>query len=177
MATIKYDERFEGWDAYVKRLNLPHLTEIVSIDSHCALGESRLTSDETADIAPANEVGPHPVCFRTLECLQGCLVRIAPTVPFNLLCVFREPDEPPVSPQPSFVLLGCDLIEDRTGISAVTNCGRQFSAVIGAADVNAHGLINTFERAKAIQRELLRVYPQDPHANCSLWAMFRARPR
>jgi len=95
----------------------------------------------------------------------------------DLLCVFREPDEPPVSPQPSFVLLGCDLIEDRTGISAVTNCGRQFSAVIGAADVNAHGLINTFERAKAIQRELLRVYPQDPHANCSLWAMFRARPR
>ena len=167
MATTRFDQRFEGWDAYVKWCNLPHLAEVVSIDSHCVLGGNRLTPDERANIAPANEVGPHPVCFRTLECLEGCLVRITPTVPFNLFCVFREPDEPPVSPRPSFALLGYDLIEDRTGISAVTNCGRQLSAVVGGADVNAHGLINTLERAKEIQTELLRVYLPDPHANCS----------
>jgi hypothetical protein len=135
-----------------------------------------LTTDEWANIAPAEEVGPHPVCFRTLECLQGCLVRIAPKVPFNLLCVFREPDEPPVSPRSPFALLGYDLIEDRTGVSALTNCGSGFPSVLVASKITKCGLINTFEHAKEMQRELPRAYPDNPHANCSLWAIFRGNP-
>ena len=161
----------------MKWRNLPQLTEVVSMDSYCVLGENRLTPDEWASIAPADEVGQHVVCFRTLECLQGCLARIAPTVPFNLLCVFREPDEPPVSPQPSFDLLGYDLSEDRTGISALTNCGSGFPLVLVDTEITACGLIGTFERAKEIQRDLPRAYPHEPHANCSLWAIFRAKPR
>src|SRR5262249_42223327 len=69
--TQKFDRTSIGWDAYAKWRNLPQLTEVVSMDSYCVLGEHHLTANERADIAPASEVGPHPVCFRTLECLRG----------------------------------------------------------------------------------------------------------
>jgi len=175
MATQKFDRTSVGWDAYAKWRNLPQLAEVVSMDSYCMLGGHRLTAKEWADIAPAAEVGTQVACFRTLECLRGCLIRIGPTVPFNLLCVFREPNEPPVSPQPSFALLGYDLIEDRTRISALTNCGGGFPAAFSDAEISELGLIRTYERAKEIQKELPRAYPHEPHANCSLWAIFRAR--
>jgi hypothetical protein len=146
---------------------LPQLVEVVSVEDDCLLGT--LTAEEVLNIA---DVGTHLVCFRDLKRLQETVARVGVTAPINLLCVFRAKGAP-VAPQPAFTFLGYDLIDDKTAVRAVTNCGSQFSAVIGDADVNVYELINTFERAKEIQRELRRVYPRDPHANCSLWAIFR----
>ena len=172
MATTKLDPTSEGWDAYANWRKLPQLVEVVTIEDHYMPLRNQLTVEDWASVASADEVGP-PLCFRDLERLQRAIARISPTLPLNLLCVFREPTEPPIAPQSSFTFLGYDLIEDKTGVSAVTNCGGQFAAVIEDGEINARGLIDTFDRAKEIQRELPKSYPQDPHACCSLWAIFR----
>jgi hypothetical protein len=173
IANRRFDRTSPGWDAYAKWRGLSQLIEVVSIENYSVLQGRRLTPEEWSNVAPAAEVGPHPVCFRNLDLLQGCLARTVPEVPFNLLCVFREPAEPPVARLSPFTLLGYDLIEDRTGVSALTNCSSGFPAVIVAAEISEFGLIRTFERAKEVQRDLPRAYPQEPHAYCSLWAIFR----
>jgi hypothetical protein len=170
MATWKFDQTSEGWVAYVTWRGLTQLVEVVSIECNChRLLRKVLTAEDWVNIAPFDEVR-HVVCFRDLARLRQTVARVGQTATLDLLCVFREPTKPPVAPQSAFTFLGYDLIDDQTTVSSVSNC--KFP-VIGEVDVNAHGLINTFERAKEIQRELLRVYPQDPHANCSLWAIFR----
>jgi hypothetical protein len=172
MATTKFDPTSQGWDAYANWRKLPQLVEVVTIEDHYMPLRNQMTAEDWASVAPASEVG-QPLCFTNLDRLQQAIARMSPTVPLNLLCVFREPTQSPIAPRSSFTFLGYDLIDDKRSVSAVTNCGDQFSAVINNAEINAHGLIKTFERAKEIQRELRRVYPGDPHANCSLWAIFR----
>ena len=112
---------------------LPQLVEVVSVEDDCLLGT--LTAEEVLNIA---DVGTHLVCFRDLKRLQETVARVGVTAPINLLCVFRAKGAP-VAPQPAFTFLGYDLIDDKTAVRAVTNCGSQFSAVIGDADVTCTG--------------------------------------
>jgi len=65
-----------------------------------------------------------------------------------------------------FELLGYDLIEDRTGISALSNCGGGFPAAFADDEITKCGLIRSFERAKEVQRQLPRDYSKEPHAYC-----------
>lgn len=172
MAVSKFDPESEGWEAFIRWRRLPQLSEVVSIEIECILSLADLTPDDRREIASSDLVGPHPRCFKNLERLKDAIRRRAPVAPFNLLCVHRQPVTVP-SPRTSFEPLGYDLIEDRTGISAVTNCGHQFSDVIEDAEINRFGLIDAFERAKVIQAELLIRHRGDLHANCSLWAISR----
>ena len=91
-----------------------------------------------------------------------------------LLCVFRNPDGAldPTKLAPAFTLLGYDLIEDRTGVSSVTN-SRSFTAAFPNAEISECGLIRSFDRAKEMQEQMPRLFPADPHASCSLWAVSR----
>ncbi|MGB8609688.1 MAG: hypothetical protein WCE28_32215, partial [Bradyrhizobium sp.] len=65
--------------------------------------------------------------------------------PFKLICVFREPVVPPRLPQSRspFELLGYDLIEDRTGMSALSNCGGGFPAAFADDEITECGLIRS----------------------------------
>jgi hypothetical protein len=108
IANQRFDRTSPGWDAYAKWRGLSQLIEVVSIENYSVLQGSHLTPEEWSNVAHAAEVGPHPVCFRNLDLLQGCLARTVPVVRFNLLCVFREPAEPPVARLSLFTLLGYD---------------------------------------------------------------------
>jgi hypothetical protein len=175
MATHRFDRTSEGWEAYAEFRKLPQLVEVVSMENHSAILRSELTSEEWADIVSDREFDRF-LCFGHLEWLQKCLERIRLSTPYNLLCVFREPVAPPVLPQSQsqFQVLGYDLIHHSTGVSALTNCGSGFPAVIDEDEITECGLIRTLERAKQIQRQLPETYPREPHAYCNLWAIFRA---
>jgi hypothetical protein len=79
---------------------------------------------------------------------------------------------PPAS-EPAFEFLGCDLIDD-LGISALTNRGGGFPAAFSDTEISELGLIRTLERAKKMQADLRSEYPNEAHADCSLWAFFRS---
>lgn len=71
-----------------------------------------------------------------------------------------------------FKFYGYDLLEDFTSISALTNCGG-FDKAFLPKDISEYGLIIDFKKAKVIQQLLMGKYPYEPHADCTLWAIWR----
>jgi hypothetical protein len=94
---------------------------------------------------------------------------------YRLLCVVREPDATPTLP-PSlseFDFIGFDLLELITRTSALTNCGG-FEGAFTPDDLSPKGLICDYGRARQVQAELRRLYPEEHHAKCEVWAVFSA---
>jgi hypothetical protein len=92
----------------------------------------------------------------------------------NLLCVFRNPTAEPsgAQVQEGFEFIGYDLLEKDSGMSALTNCGG-FPKAFSNGELSAKGLLMNHERSRTVQEALIREYPNEPHANCNLWAIFR----
>jgi len=90
----------------------------------------------------------------------------------NLLCVFRNPSEPPISPDTSFEFAGYDLVDVQHSASALTNCGG-FPDAFSNFELSTVGLLPDFNRAVEVQKLLRQRHPEEPHANCHLWAIFR----
>ena len=97
-----------------------------------------------------------------------------PTEDIQYLAVIAEPAEAcekQLPPRNGFEWVGYDLIE--SGISAITDCGGDFDKAIPYAQLNKFGLLSSFEEAKQTQRLLLQEYPDEPHAECSIVAIWR----
>jgi len=93
----------------------------------------------------------------------------------NLLCVFRNPSEPPIPPDGSFEFAGYDLVDVQHSASALTNCGG-FPDVFSNSELSTIGLLPNFNRAVEVQTLLRQRHPEEHHAKCHLWAIFRERP-
>jgi hypothetical protein len=170
IATETFTSRHETWANYIAFSGLSQLDEVVSLDG--ALCGTLLP--ETKD-----EYWPHIVneefmlnFFVDLDFLLAQLPEVAER---NLLCVYRNPSNEPQAPAGpvNFELLGYDLVEGMTGISALTNCGG-FPDVFDNSELSSKGLLTSHARALEVQSELRARYPGDPHAFCHLWAIFRA---
>jgi hypothetical protein len=72
--------------------------------------------------------------------------------------------------------MGYDLIEEETQISAITNCGG-FPDVFSNEELNRVGLISSFERAYEVRRLLAERHPEEPHAQCEMYALWRLNER
>lgn len=161
----------KAWKKYIAGSRLHQLTELVSLDS--SLCPSILASKKILD-----SYWPHIVnedfmldYFVDLDFLEG---QIQQKSDFNLLCVFRNPNaEPSPSLIPSgFNFVGYDLVEVDGGVSALTNCGG-FPDVFANSELTEKGLLQTYVRAAEVQTKLRELHPDEPHANCHLWAIFR----
>jgi hypothetical protein len=160
----------EAWTKYIAWSGLSQLDEIVSLDSMLC----RTLLPETRD-----EYWPHIVnedfmldYFVDLEFL---LANLPDTAERNLLCVYRNPPNEPSSPRGpvSFEFLGYDLVDVMGGVSALTNCGG-FPDVFDNGELSSKGLLTSHARAFEVQSQLRAKHPDEPHANCHLWAIFRA---
>lgn len=91
-----------------------------------------------------------------------------------LLAILREPEEDcrGIDHPEGFKFYGYDLIEDDTRISALTNCGG-FDKAFSASDLSRYGLIEEFRKARDVQLRLLENYPDEAHADCTLWAIWK----
>jgi hypothetical protein len=170
IATETFTSRREGWTKYIDWSGLTQLDEVVSLDP-------MLCPSLLADIK-ANH-WPHIVnedfmlnFFVDLEFLLAQLPDVAER---NLLCVFRNPLNPPPSPaRPlNFELLGYDIVDVQASASALTNCGG-FPEVFDNSELSSKGLLTSCTRALEVQSELRRRYPEEPHAHCHVWAILRA---
>ena len=75
---------------------------------------------------------------------------------------------------PRFEFCGFDPIEQQTGISALTNCGG-FDKAFLSGDLSDCGLLVDHARAIAVRQLLLAEYPEEPHACCRIWAIWRMK--
>jgi len=172
VATETFAPGHEGWATYIAWCGLTQLDEVVSLDP-------MLCPSLLPEIMA--EYWPHIVnedfmlnFFVDLEFLLG---ELPDGVERNLLCVFRNPMSEPPLPAASlnFEILGYDLVDVQASAGALTNCGG-FPEVFENSELSSKGLLTSCTRALEVQSELRRRYPGQPHANCHVWAIFRALP-
>lgn len=170
IATEKFDRSNRRWEKYVAWSGLTQLDEVVSLDaSLCPTVLPEIKPEYWSRIVNENFL----LCFFTdLDFLRAESSAIPRK---NLLCVFRNPSaHPEVEAGSGFEFVGYDLVENPSGTSALTNC-RGFPEAFSNSELSEKGLLRTFDRARQVESELIRHYPNEAHANCDLWAIFRGQ--
>ena len=161
----------ESWRKYIEWSRLSQLAEVLSDGVLCpSLVDVDCDEDWSHNINESFLLH----CFWDLAYLRK---KIPAGTEFNLVAVARNPAEEPTNwqPQPDFVYLGSDLIEAATGVSALTNCGG-FPDVFDNSEISPLGLIPGWHRAVEIQSALAKAHPEEPHARCDVWTIWRHAP-
>lgn len=170
IATERFDPSDgEGWQKYSAWAKIPSLTEVVSLDlSLCPRLIGEISDEDWNHIVNAD--------FRLhyFYHLDYLMTRIKDIPGRNVLGLYRNAtmhiDKVPGNGD--FRFLGYDLIEEQTRISALTNCGG-FPDVFDNEELNCFGLLGKFERASEVRSLLKEKHPEEPHANCELYAVWR----
>ena len=174
IATETFSPRdVEAWEKYVAWSGLKQLDEVVSLDSMlCPSVLDDIGADYWAHIVNEDYM---LAFFVDLEFL---LAQLSIDVKRNLLCVFRNPPDPPGPPVLSmgavtFEFLGYDLVDVMATASALTNCGG-FPEIFDNRELSSKGLLTSHGRAYEVQAALRARYPDKSQTNCHVWAIFRA---
>lgn len=174
---FRVSERFgpqagASWSKYIAWSGLSHLREVVGLD--CILCPSPLKTLLDEDwkhlVFPEHIFG----CFDTPGHAMRRLGGDVDGERLQLLALAREPGDLDVVAEspPGFAFKGFDLIEEATCISALTNCGG-FPGAFEAADLSSCGLVATATRAHEIRQALATLFPDEDHARCAVWAIWR----
>jgi hypothetical protein len=168
IAVERFTPHNEGWASYVKWIELPQLTDLITLDPALCrpLIQERIDADW-------DFVGPGPIDRGFFTSLK--YVRSRASGDGQIFCVFQNPDRFPNLPPEAadFIYVGCDLIDSMGDTSSLTNCGGSFPSVFLQAELSENGLLTSFERARDVQRELPEREPEEPHAYCDLFVVFR----
>lgn len=169
IATERFDTLSSGWQKYIAWSGLTQLEEVVSLDSS-------LCPTVLPDIKPEywDYIVNEDFMVRYFTDFEYLSKEIAEIPVKNVLCVFQNPDDSNLQTPSGFEFIGYDLVERDTRISALSNCGG-FRDAFSNAELSSRGLLISHSRAREVQEALRRHYPNEPHARCDLWAIFRLR--
>lgn len=170
IATERFDPTSAGWERYIAWSGLEQLDEVVSLDAS-------LSPTVLPKIKPEywSHIVNEDFMLRFFTDLDYLLNETALIPIKNLLCVFRNPAEHPSFPVPDgFEFIGYDLVDRNSSVSALTNCGG-FPNAFSNDELSEKGLIKVHGRSREVQDALRQQYPNEHHANCDLWAIFRNR--
>ncbi|MBW9065696.1 hypothetical protein JNB71_20535 [Rhizobium herbae] len=167
-------ERFDPskgsqWRDYIVWSGLTQLDEVVSLDGMlCPVILKETKASYWNHIV--NEDGMLNF-FTDLDFLKQ---QLGSQANLNILAVLRNPSEEAVLQGlgDRFRFLGYDLLDQDQGVSALTNCGG-FPDVFANAELSTKGLLQSHGRAREVQCGLKERYPQEYHADCNIWAIFR----
>lgn len=170
IATRRFDSSDGAkWSKYFEWAKIPRLVEAVTLDMMLC---PRLID------GPEDEDWHHIVCedFRLdyYYHLDYLLRRVEGVRRRNILGLYRNPEAHVACPPGpgDFEFCGYDLIEEQTQISALTNCGG-FPHAFDNAELNRFGLIGSFDRACEVRNLLAERYPEEAHAQCEIYALWR----
>jgi hypothetical protein len=171
-AVEAFDPRLGSvWDSYIAETGLKQLKEVITLDGI-------LCPDVIKELLPEDwkhNIDEDYVFFYFCD-LDYLLKRIGNFDRVNILAIIRNPGEECDNQifDGRFVFQGYDLIDVGGGISAITNCGG-FEKAISNDELSDVGLLSTLERAIEVQNLLKKNYPDEPHANCNIWAIWKMR--
>jgi hypothetical protein len=161
----------ENWDRYVAWSGLSHLREVVSLDTMlCPTVPEELTATDWE----YNVYADYQVFFfRSLEYLRQ---RVIEEGRLNILAVLQNPTAADMAgvTLSGFAFVGFDLVDVHGDVSALTNCGG-FEGAFLNSELSELGLLTDLSRAREVQASLRVEYPEEPHAECHLWAIWRQR--
>jgi len=162
----------DRWLEYYQWAKIPQLTGVISLDALLCQRVVREIRDEDWNHIVNADFRLH--YFHDL----AYLLRRTEDAPRKLvLGVYRNPNSHiTLPPADNFTFVGYDLIEETTQISALTNCGG-FPDCFSNAELNKHGLIDTFERAQDVRQLLVKLHPEEPHfTRYGNWTLNVLRP-
>ncbi|SFB33363.1 hypothetical protein [Algoriphagus aquimarinus] len=168
-----YDSDYEvefSWKKYIKWSKLTHLSELVSLDGIL----NGLAFEPDFDSAEDWKyiVTEEQMITQFFNSLDYVVEKTKDLEYFNLLAVVREPNEAKSKLDSEFDFIGYDLIETDGDVSALTNCGG-FDESFLPKDLNEFGLLTEWAKAKKIQTDLRINNPEEHHADCYLFEVWR----
>lgn len=157
-----------SWERYLRWSGLDRLREVVGLDaSLCPPVLAELRAEDWKHNVH-EDYRTH--LFRDLPHLLG---RVPDSETHNVLAVLESPHDEEVAAGPrGFTLMGFELLDVCGDISALTNC-RGFPRSFSSLELNDVGLLDSLQRAYEVQQSLRREYPQEGHATCDVWAIWR----
>lgn len=162
LVTRRFDPTHEGWSAFASWARLPQVQALHSVDGV-------LCPPAVSDYIDADwDHLLDPTHFAVFTSAEWAVQRTPLTADRQLLVLDVEPTEE---------VPGCDgydLVDAVGGVSALCNCGG-FDDVFLPIELNQWGLLDDLTRARAIQAELRRRYPEEHHATCIIVAV-RTQP-
>jgi hypothetical protein len=168
IATERFDASYANWEKYIAWSRLQQLDEVVSLDRG-------LCPTVLPDIKPEywNHIVNEDFMLQFFVDFDYLRKEAGKIHSKNLLCVFRNATAHPSSQVPEgFNFLGYDLVDKDSSTSALTNCGG-FPKAFSNDELSEKGLLRNLQRCREVQEALRRQYPEDYHADCHLWAIFR----
>ena len=170
VAVRRFDPADPGWEGYVRRSQLTHLREVVSLDHLLCPSVIELIDEDWDHNVHSDFETDY---FRDVDYL---IQRVAQIPNVQILAIAKEPIAGPTQTlaDERFAFMGYDLVERDGGISAITNCGG-FRGVFSSSDLNECGLIPDAAKAYQVRDLLAANYPDEHHANCNVWAIWRHR--
>jgi hypothetical protein len=162
----------DGWTKYVEWSGLTQLEEVISLDmSLCPCVVKTLEDEDWNHNVQEDYVTDF---FRDLSYLR---LRVVGIERVSFLAAVRNPEVEcrDAFHAPHFVFKGYDLVEGGTGMSALTNCGG-FPLAFSNSELSSAGLVTDLKRALEIQAALVENYPDEHHADCDVWALWREEP-
>ncbi|MDX8451312.1 hypothetical protein RFM98_00925 [Mesorhizobium sp. VK9D] len=157
-----------GWKEYIEWSGLTQLTEVVTLDGMlCPFALPDTKESHWPHIVKEDNM------LNFFVDLDFLLSELADTRDLNILGVIRRPSADVRSLEwDGFAFLGYDLMDKNVGNSALSNCGG-FPDVFANMELSSVGLLDDFDRALQIRDRLHTTHPEERHADCDLWAIFR----
>ncbi len=167
-------ERFDAssgdeWARYVAWANLPQLKECVSLDGiHRVRELAHLTDADWEHNVQRDYCTSY---FWDLDYLLQRFEHRRNEV--NILAITLDPpfEVRELRLDPRFVFQGYDLI-DQYQISAISNC-IGFDEAFQRSDVSPVALFDTYDFARQAQWRLQERYPDEHHAYCDVWGIWK----
>ena len=170
IATEHFDpSNGDAWTKYISWSGLNQAEEIISLDPMlCPTVLPEIKEEYWPYIVNEDSM------LNFFTDLDFLLRQVSETERKNLLCVFRDPTVHPEIPRNlrNFEFVGYDLVDIRGSASAITNCGG-FPDMFENSELNSKGLLSELTRAIDVQRQLKNKHPEEHHANCHVWAIYK----
>jgi hypothetical protein len=167
----RFDAGDKGWLNYLQWLGRNDLASVVAVDGMLCPPLVRAESEADWQFT-AREDFLGNYLFSDLDFLLG---RAALFPRSMIVAAIREPSVADVSgfSRPDFEFVGFDVSDRDCCVSALLNCGG-FPDVFSLDELSpTSGLILSHERAFEIRDRLHQLYPEEAHADCFVWALWR----
>lgn len=158
----------DDWSQYVRKISLPQLREIISLDTTLRPKELWELNDE--DWLYNIHMDYLIAYFWDLDYLLKRFASKRSSV--NILAVMLEPSSEVQKTfgDERFSFQGYDLIGE--SVSVLNHCGN-FEKAFLPSDISEVGLLNSYDLVRKVQRRLRQEYSDESHTDCTLWAIWK----
>jgi hypothetical protein len=161
-----------AWNKYIEFSKLEHLKEVITLDG--CLCPSIIDHSHDCNCEFVKWIDDQYCGAAVFNNLEWVIESVKLLESKQILLLSYEPDEyefQSFKPE-GFTFCGFDLVDHIGGISALLNCGG-FDKAFSSHDLSYQGLITNLNKARKIQELLCNEYPDEGHAQCQLWGIWR----